>query len=273
MRHDSMHRHSRQDEERCAALQRALDESSFPASSVREVALSGFRLSELVEQCMQHIGAYCRGEPSTDVYGVELLRRATVEGEQEAWTSFQQCLGEVVSGWLRRHPRWDAAARLDSEEHYVAQAFTRFWQATTQQRLEFHTLAAALRYLRASLNGALLDALRAYSRLREVTLPEPGDPREPAVENCTGTNEIWEILRTMLPGEREQRLAFLLFHCGLDPREIVRFCPQEWNSVQEINRLRHNILERLLHYANQLAPTAQSPSTLVKKENTPEQPA
>jgi hypothetical protein len=76
----------------------------------------------------------------------------------------------------------------------------------------------------------------------------------------------------MLPGEREQRLAFLLFHCGLDPREIVRFCPQEWNSVQEIYRLRHNILERLLHHANQLAPTAQSPSTLVKKENTSEQP-
>ncbi len=252
MRHDSMPRCSRQDEERCTTLQCALDESSFPASSVREAALSGFRLSELVEQCMQQIGAYRRGEPSTDDYGVELLRRATVEGDQEAWTSFQQCLGEVVSGWLRRHPRWDAAARLDSEEHYVAQAFTRFWQATTQQRLEFHTLADALRYLRACLNGALLDALRAYSRLREVTLPEPGDPREPAVENCTGTNEVWEILRIMLPGEREQRLAFLLFHCGLSPREIVQRCPQEFRDVQEISRLRRSILEHLLRNGDYL---------------------
>jgi hypothetical protein len=57
------------------------------------------------------------------------------------------------------------------------------------------------------------------------------------VENCIGTDEVWEILRTMLPGEREQRLAFLLFHCGLVPGESVRFCPREWNSVQEIYRL------------------------------------
>lgn len=246
MRHDSMHRLSRQDEDRCSAQQRALDGSWFPAPSVREATLSGLRLSELVEYCLQHMDAYRRGEPSTDVFGVELLRRATVEGDQEARTSFQECLGEVVYGWLRRHPRWDTAARLDSEEHYVALTFARFWQATTQQRLEFHTLAAAMRYLHTSLNGALLDALRAYMRPRGVALSEPGDPREPAAEDCADSSEVWEILCTMLLGEHEQRLAFLLFHCGLSPREIVQRYPQEFRDVQEISSLRRSILERLL---------------------------
>ena len=49
----------------------------------------------------------------------------------------------------------------------------------------------------------------------------------------------------MLPDEREQRLAYLLFHCGLKPREIIHYCPQEFSSVQEIYRLHRNIIDRL----------------------------
>ncbi len=191
--------------------------------------------------------------------------------DQEAWASLQQCLTEVVRGWLRRHPSREVAARLDSEETYVALAFERFWQATVQQQIVFRTLSGALAYLRASLHGAILDTLRTSSRPREVSLAEPGEAGEPYVEDRTDSNQVWEVLQSMLPNAREQRLAYLLYHCGLLPREIVRFCPQEWNDVQEIYRLYRNILERLLRNANQLA--AQSPRTLVKKENHHEQPA
>jgi hypothetical protein len=175
-----------------------------------------------------------------------------VQGDQDAWQWLYQSFSEVVRGWLRRHPSKEAACHLDSEENYVAQAFERLWQATVRQQLEFSTLAAALRYLRASLNGALLDALRAYSRPREVSLPEPGDLGEPQVEDSTDSGEVWEILQTMLPNVREQRLAYLLFHCGLKPREILHFCPQEFSDVHEIYRLRRNIMERLLRNADRL---------------------
>jgi len=77
--------------------------------------------------------------------------------------------------------------------------------------------------------------------------------QEPVVEDQTASLAVWEILQTMLPSEREQRLAYLLYHCKLGPREIVRFCPQEWNDIQEMYRLRRDILERLLRKANQLA--------------------
>jgi hypothetical protein len=77
-------------------------------------------------------------------------------------------------------------------------------------------------------------------------LPEPGEVGEPSVEDQTDSQEIWKILHTILPSDREKRLAYLLYHCSLKPREIVRFCPQEWNDVQDIYRLRDNIMERLL---------------------------
>jgi len=115
------------------------------------------------------------------------------------------------------------------------------------QQLQFTTLAAALCYLRSCLNGAILDTLRAYSRSREVVLPEPGCPDDPAVEdNEEDGRGLWETIQDMLPNERERRVAYLLFHCNLKPREIVRLCPQEFSEVQEIYRLRRNIIDRLL---------------------------
>ena len=50
----------------------------------------------------------------------------------------------------------------------------------------------------------------------------------------------------MLPDGRENRLAYLLFHCGLNPRKIVRFCSQERSDVLEIYRLRRNMMQQFL---------------------------
>lgn len=182
----------------------------------------------------------------------ELLHQALVQGSQDAWAELQQCLGETVRRWLHTHPSKEAACRWESEEHYVGLAFERFRQAAIEGQVAFETQPSALIYLRASLNGTILDTLRSYSRPRAVLVPLPGAPSRPYVEDRNTSLELWEILQRALPSEREQQLAYLLYHCGLGPREIVQFCPQEWNDVQEIYRLRRNILERLLRQTDQL---------------------
>ena len=198
------------------------------------------------------MSTYLCGSPSNDEYVVELLRRAVVQGDQDAWVGVQQCLGEVVRRWLRRHPNREAACRLNSEENYVAVAFERFWQVTIDQQIEFSTLATALHYLRMSLNGAILDRLRASSRPKEVPLPQPGSSEEPLMEDATSGAEVWELLQSMLLNVREQRLAYLLFHCGLKPGEIVHCCSREFSDMCEIYRLRRNIMERLLRNVDHL---------------------
>jgi hypothetical protein len=58
----------------------------------------------------------------------------------------------------------------------------------------------------------------------------------------------------LIVDERERRLVFLLYGCGLKPREVVSRCPQEFSDVKEIYRLNTNIIDRLrrnrdrLHY-------------------------
>ncbi len=94
--------------------------------------------------------------------------------------------------------------------------------------------------------------LREYAQPGEISLPGPGELGEPLVEDSTENSEVWETLHMKLSNPREQRLAYLLFHCGLKPREIIRFCPQEWSDVQEIYRLRRTMMERILRNADYL---------------------
>jgi hypothetical protein len=214
---------------------------------------SELSLPELAVHCLAEIDDYRRGAPCTERYGLELFHRALTQSDREAWVWVQHCFEGMVLGWVHRHPQRVVACRLESEEHYVAQAFERFWQATACNRqLEFRTLAAALQYLRASVHGAILDTLRAYQRPGEVSLPKSDATGEPYLEDVTCDSELWDILKGILPDPREQRLAYLLFHCGLKPRGIVQCCSQEWSSVQEIYRLRRTIMERVLRKVDTL---------------------
>jgi hypothetical protein len=235
--------------------QTAGDSATPPSAStgIGVGSTGAMEVTALMHLCAREIDHYRRGNPCTDVYGLELLRRATVQRDASAWEALQHCLKELVVGWVRCHPHRDMATRFDSEDNYVAQAFARFWQATVcRQQVEFSTMAAALTYLRASVNGAILDTLRTYSRLKETPLPDVDEVHEAGAAYQEEENEVWEVISTLLPGERERRVAYLLYHCGLRPREIVRYCPQEFSAVQEIYRRRRHIIERLVRNIDRL---------------------
>ena len=239
--------------EKPGTLQDTPCDRSYRIRLESDTIYSMMSLPVLAEHGLREISNYRHGDPFNEQYGIELFRRATVQGEQEAWYWLQCCFYEILLSWVHCHPSRDIALHLDSEENYVAQAFERFWQATARvKKVEFHTLAAALRYLQVSLNGAIVDTLRAYSRPREIPLPESGSPGEPLAKDGIGSGEVWAIIQKLLSNACEQRVAYLLFHCGLKPREIVRCCPQEFKDVQEIYRIRRNITERLLRNADYL---------------------
>jgi hypothetical protein len=232
-------------------LERTKSELSFDVRDLPELPPHLMSVAELADRCTSEVNNYRNGEPFNDQYSVELFRRALIQRDALAWEMVQQRFNELMLRWMRSHPMREVASRFDSEENYVAQAFTRFWQATAvNQKIEFRSLAAVLRYLRATLNGTIYDTLRAYSRAREMPLPESGETGELiAIEQDDG-RELWEVIKCLIPDKRQQRVAYLLFHCRLKPREIVHYCSEEFSDVQEIYRLRCNIFARLLRNAN-----------------------
>lgn len=227
--------------------------TSSLASLTPEHPLHTMDVSLLVEHCMNELSKYQHGEASNDAYGSELFRRAQLYSDEAAWDGFQKCFTEMALTWLRRHPHRELATRMESEENYITLAFERFWLATVHnKKIEFSTLAAALNYLHASLNGALCDAMRTYMRHKALPLPEPSFPEEPFVEDEDESEELLMLLQAMFSSKRERRVVYLLFHCGLKPREIIHECPQEFSDVHEVYRLRRNIIDRLSRNTDQI---------------------
>jgi hypothetical protein len=207
----------------------------------------------LAARCLREINSYRRGETQDGTSCLELFHRARIQHDDVALEALQQCFREYLRDWIGRHPQKEVICRFESEEYYAALAFERFWQAVIQRQvLEFGTLTAALAFLQASLNAVILETLRTYSQSSKVAFLETDDAREPGVENDENGGTLWETIQRMLPNEREQRVAYLLFHCGLQPGEIVRGNPQEFSDVQEVARLRRTIIARLVRSGSNL---------------------
>src|SRR4249919_986485 len=53
-------------------------------------------ITELAAYCVGEINNFRRGEPGSEKYSLELLRRATMLGDEKARAWMQQCLSELV---------------------------------------------------------------------------------------------------------------------------------------------------------------------------------
>jgi hypothetical protein len=173
---------------------------------------------------------------------LELLQRASTQNNLSAWAAFQQGLEETVLTWLHDHPGREAACRMHSERHFVSLAFEQLRQAILQRQVVCETLSGVLVYLRASLNGAILETARASSRPKAVCAHGSA---EQGLQGNHQSLEIWNWVQATLSSERERQLAYLFYHCGISPEEIVWYCPQEWSDICEVARLRRIILKQL----------------------------
>lgn len=212
-----------------------------------EEDLKEIDIRALADLCAAELEQRRHQQTGEERFCLEMLRRATVEQVEQAWSALQQLFAGFVCSWLRKHPSYTTALLHESEENYIAQTFSRFWSATREQRLEFLSLPTALRYLHATLNSIIIDTLRVYTRARSVPLLDIDAAEEPVIEadEAYTAEELWSIMRNLLPDEHEQRLMYLLYYCGLKPREIVARFPETFPAVKEVYRLNHCILERL----------------------------
>ena len=212
---------------------------------------SAMNSSEIAGHCQSEIEDYHSNQTLDDQYYLEMFHRALANHEPDAWEHLQQSFRPLVRAWMHNHPQRNLACRYEPEEHFITNTFTRVWQASLRSRLEFDSLAAALSYMKLSLQGTILDTLRSHTQPREVPLPNAGSAtlssEKQVIKDVYKSSDLWETIKCLLHDDRERRLAYLLFHCGLKPGEIVRCHSSEIGEVQEIILLRRNIMERLIN--------------------------
>ena len=204
------------------------------------------RNENVIELCINELQSMRTRASANCRYTQEIVRRALFEQTDEARSMLEKCFYETIRTWLHGHPSSELALQRGTEENYIAQTFSHFWYATRcSQKGELATLTAVLSYLHATVSGVIIDTLRCLSHAYEVPFPESAMSNELTVDESIEIEDLWEGLQKVLYNERERRIFYLLYACGLKPREVVARWPQEYPNVKEIYRLNKNIVERL----------------------------
>ncbi len=210
-------------------------------------------LAALVGACREETGRFLRREPSREEFCFELIRRAIDGGDPAAWQAVYEQYRGVVLAWIRQHPASSATRAAGEDDDYrVNRTFERFWTAVGAERFRlFPGLAATLRYLKMCAHSVLLDEIRARGAVqldalseRTADLHTVPDAVEAAVGELAG-RELWQVISAELGDEAERLVARLCFALDLKPREVYERHPDRFASVDDVYRVKRNLLDRL----------------------------
>ncbi len=168
-----------------------------------------------------------------------------LNGDQSAREWCQDHFNAALLEWLKHHPERRRVCSIHNEAHLVGEAFQIVWQRPIElQEFDFKTPSSVLRFLFATLNGVMLEATRTMQAASLHSMPTRTSI-ESAMKNHAETQKLWKAIEDELSNDREIRLAYLLFHCGLKPQDIVSKIPDEFSDVREITHLRLRIMQML----------------------------
>ncbi|GER92063.1 hypothetical protein KDW_62250 [Dictyobacter vulcani] len=148
----------------------------------------------------------------------------------------------------KRHP----ILGQDGGAPLVNAAFAKFAQALTPTKIgNFETLAAILKYLKLCVHSVVADEVRVrQSRQYEDTLesiehePASDDPADDVVANLSA-QDLWKIILQEVHSEEERVLIYEAYVHGMKPGEICSLHPRYFASVDDVYRIKRNVLERL----------------------------
>lgn len=210
-------------------------------------------LEELRSLCAAETERFFRHQDSDARYCYEIFRRAIVAHDQAAWECIYSQYQPLVLGWIHRH---GLSAVLSEEPQYLAnRAFERLWAGVTSQKFtNFPDLKSILRYLQMCVNAVLVDIARSRTRdsLVEDDALEPGIPDsserralEERVLRKTQAERLWALLEERCKDYKERCILIGMFVNALKARQIHVEYPGLFQDVQEVYRVKENLLARL----------------------------
>jgi hypothetical protein len=182
-----------------------------------------------------------------DRYWLEMFCRALKENDQCIQKWLQQKFSAIIINWMHNHAKGNLAYRLHSKEYYIIETFRSFWSTLReQQEFELESMADVLSHLYVSMNGVILETLRNDMSPQATQIRSTGSGSEVLSNENDYGQEIWGLIESQLANAHERRIAYLLFQCALKPVEIVESFPDEFKNVNEISRIRRNVMDFLL---------------------------
>jgi DNA-directed RNA polymerase specialized sigma24 family protein len=214
--------------------------------------LQELTLSGIAHRCKTETERFFRRQGYDPRYCFELFRRAMTERDQRAWELVYAQYSPQVAGWVKRHSAFKSTG--EEVQYFINRAFEKMWLAMTPEKFKrFPNLKSLLRYLQMCVHSAIIDLVRASEQavvdLEEERLTLGGEPNAPAVEhaamNRVQGQQLWQEIDARLNNDKERKVVYGSFVLALKPRELYDQYNTLFRDVNEIYRVKENVLARL----------------------------
>ncbi len=204
----------------------------------------------------QEVQQFLRHEPTDgSPYSWELFRRALVLRDEGAWVGIYELYHNMVWSWLLRSQFRHPSLSVDDLPDLVNEIFAKFARSISPERFtDFVAVPALLAYLKCCARSVLMDADRKAQH-REVNeepletafFDEPLGMDDPVYEiaerECA--EQLWHLLLSEMQTPDEHLVLYALCMTDVPPRELQRRYPQVFARVEDVYRVKRNVVERL----------------------------
>jgi hypothetical protein len=209
-------------------------------------------LSSLRHRCAEESARFFRRQDHDPRYCYELFRRAAAERDGHAWELIYAQYQALVSRWVERHPMFSAAD--EDTQFFVNRAFEKMWAVLTPEKFErFPDFRGLMRYFQMCVHSTVIDYLRQKEETlrledtQEAVVPseEPEAHVERSVLGRDHRRRFWQLVDSRLQNEKEKKLVYGIFVLDLKPRELEVEFRGVFRDIQEIYRIKENVMDRL----------------------------
>ena len=209
-------------------------------------------LASIAHRCAQETERFFQHESHDPRFCFELFRRAILEHEPLAWELIHTQYQPLVTRWVQRHPAFEVSG--EEIQYFVNRTFEKLWVALTPEKFgRFSDLQPLLRYLKMCVHSVIIDHSRsaeqptwdieAEESVAEIVADGPA--LEDRVLDQISQHQLWEWINSRLNDEKERLVMYGSFALALKPRELCSQFRTVLSDVDEVYRIKQNILARL----------------------------
>jgi len=207
-------------------------------------------VADLAHQCGQETDRYFHQQSSDSSYCFELFRRAIQESNHAAWEIICIQYQPLVAGWVRQHHGFQESG--EEIQFFVNGAFGKIYGTITPAKFDgFSDIGSLLRYLKLCVHSVVVDYNRSTEQINPYPLEEASDTvsTDPTIEDQqidrAYQRAFWDWINGRLNDEKERVVIYGSFVLALKPQEIYDLFQNRFGDVDEIYRVKQNVISRL----------------------------
>jgi hypothetical protein len=212
--------------------------------------LEQIAVTDLAQRCADETEHYFQHQKHDTQYCFELFRRAIRERDQSSWEMICLQYQPLVAGWVRQHPRFEASS--EEIQYFVNGTFGKIASTVTPEKFDgFSDIASLLSYLKMCVHSVIYDHTRRVEQINLYALEDASDEKsaEPSPEeqafDQSYRQAFWDLTNARLQDVKERIVIHGSFVLDLKPQELFDHFRTVFEDVDEIYRVKQNVLARL----------------------------